>query len=176
MSRTIHVNILDSRSIDNAIRELKEYQQWIQRKADELRQRVAELIRNKAELGFLTSISGDYINEEASIGGVTVDIQDNGDVTLVVASGKDAVFIEFGAGVYHNGSVGSSPHPLGVGLGFTIGSYSPNSLGRFNIWGFTDENGELHLTHGAPASMPLYKALMEVRQDIVQIAREVFNS
>ena len=175
MSRTIHVNILDSRSIDNAIRELKDYQQWVQRKADELRQRVAELIRSKAELGFLTSISGDYINEEASIGGVTVDIQDNGDVTLVVASGKDAVFIEFGAGVYHNGSVGSSPHPLGAGLGFTIGSYG-HGLGKREIWGFTDENGNYHKTHGTPASMPLYKALMEVRQDIVQIAREVFNS
>ena len=30
---------------------------------------------------------------------------------------------EFGSGVYHNGSVGTSPNPYGDDLGLTIGSY-----------------------------------------------------
>jgi hypothetical protein len=83
--------------------------------------------------------------------------------------------MEFGAGVYYNGAVGSSPNPLGTGLGFTIGSYGKGN-GRKEVWGYRGEDGEIHLTHGAPASMPLYKAVQSVSRDIARIAREVFAS
>ena len=83
--------------------------------------------------------------------------------------------MEFGAGVYYNGAVGSSPNPLGTELGFTIGSYGLGN-GRKEVWGYTGEDGQIHLTHGAPASMPLYKAVQSVSRDIVRIAREVFSA
>lgn len=175
MSRTIHVNILDSRSIDNAIRELKEYSTFVQAKALELQERVATMIANEARMTFNSSMRGDLINESLMLADVSVTVENDGDYTLVIASGEDAVFMEFGAGVFYNGSVGSSPHPLGAGLGFTIGSYGLGN-GAKQVWGFTDENGEFHLTRGTPASMPLYKAVESIRQNIVQIAREVFNS
>lgn len=175
MSRTIHVNILDSRSIDNAIRELKEYSTFVQAKALELQERVATMIANEARMTFNSSMRGDLINESLMLADVSVTVENDGDYTLVIASGEDAVFMEFGAGVFYNGSVGSSPHPLGAGLGFTIGSYGKGN-GAKQVWGFTDANGEFHLTHGTPASMPLYKAVESIRQNIVQIAREVFNS
>ena len=176
MSRTITVDIFDPASIDKAIRELKDYQQWIQRKADELRERIAYFIARDASAVFNTAAAKDDLWEGVITGRVEVTVQPDGDnVTLVIASGEDAVFMEFGAGVFYNGSVGSSPHPLGAGLGFTIGSYSTYKPDK-EVWGYNDIDGKLHLTHGTPASMPLYKATMSVRQDIVQIAREVFNS
>jgi hypothetical protein len=106
---------------------------------------------------------------------VDVVVEDNGNMTLVIANGTDAVFMEFGAGVYYNGAVGSSPNPLGAALGFTIGSYGFGQ-GKKEVWGYMGEDGRLHLTHGTPASMPLYRALQSVVNDIEQIAREVFSS
>lgn len=173
--KTIHVDVFDPKSVDAAVKELREYAKWVQAKTDELRERIAYFIARDASAVFNTSVADDLIGEGITTGNVDVTVEDNGDYTLVIASGEDAVFMEFGAGVYNNGSVGSSPHPLGAGMGFTIGSYGKGN-GAKEVWGFTDGNGDFHLTHGVPASMPMYKALMSVREDIVQIAREVFNS
>ena len=81
---------------------------------------------------------------------------------------------KFGAGVYHNGSVGSSPNPFGNDLGFTIGSYG-KGYGKKQAWGYYDENGDLVITRGTPASMPLYNAAQEVMRKAVEIAKEVFG-
>lgn len=95
-------------------------------------------------------------------------------VSVVVASGEDAVWVEFGAGVYHNGAAGSSPHPKGNELGFTIGSYGKGN-GRKTTWGYLDDDGELHLTHGTPATMPMYRAMETVSEEVYLIAKEVFG-
>ena len=175
MSRTIHIDIFDPASIDAAVREIREYSEWVQRKTEELRQRVAYFIAKDASAVFNSAVADDLIGEGAVIGSVDVVVEDNGNMTLVIANGEDAVFMEFGAGVYYNGSVGSSPNPLGAGLGYTIGSYGKGN-GAKNVWGFKGSDGQLHLTHGVPASMPMYKAMMAVVNDIEQIAREVFGT
>ena len=175
MSKTITVDVFDTASIQAAIRQLEAYKRWLNDKAEELKQRVALLIATNAREIFNNAVADDLINEAAIIGNVDVTVEHNGNVTLVIAKGEDAVFMEFGAGVYHNGSVGSSPNPLGANLGFTIGSYGLGN-GAKNAWGFKDENGDLHLTHGVPASMPMYRSMMAVVNNIEQIAREVFST
>ncbi len=175
MNRTIHIDVLSAASINAAVRELRAYQDWLRRKADELRERVAYFIAKDASAVFNTAVADDLIGEGAVIGSVDVVVEDKGDFTVVIANGEDAVFMEFGAGVYYNGSVGSSPNPLGAGLGYTIGSYG-DGKGAREVWGFKGADGELHLSHGTPASMPMYKALMSVRQDLERIAREVFST
>lgn len=180
----ITINPFDPSSVDKAVRELRQYSERVKRKADELRNKVAELIQERAEPVFQAAIAddtfkvvvkgGDDREEGPKIGGVTVTVEPTGEnVTLVIAHGKDAVFMEFGAGVYSNGSVGSSPNPWGNDLGFTIGSYGLGN-GKKTVWGFKGEDGQIHLTHGTPASMPLYRAVQSVSRDIVKIAREVF--
>ena len=179
---------LDSASIDAAIRELKDYQNRLQRKAEELRERVAELIRDNAQPIFDTAIvddtfltvvkKGTNTPESPKTGGVTVTVEPGKDnVTLVIANGEEAVWAEFGAGVHYNGAVGSYPNPLGDTLDFiaAIGTYG-KGYGARETWGFLGSDGNIHLTHGAPASMPLYKAVQAVSKDIVQIAREVFST
>ena len=47
-------------------------------------------------------------------------------------------------------------------------------MGKRQVWGFY-EDGELKLTHGAPATMPMYNAMKIVCDEIVAIAKEVFN-
>ena len=175
MSKTIHIDVFDPASIDAAIREIREYSKWVESKAAELQERVATLIANSAMTVYNNSIADDLMDESMVTGNVAVYIENDGNVTLVIADGEDAIFMEFGAGVFYNGPVGSSPNPWGAEFGYTIGSYGKGN-GAKQVWGFKDANGDLHLTHGVPASMPLYKAVQSVSRDIVQIAREVFAS
>ena len=176
MSRTITIDVFDPASIDRAVNEIREYSRWVQRKTDELRERIAYFIAKDASAVFNTAVVDDLIGEGSVTGSVNVVVENQGDnITVVIANGEDAVFMEFGAGVYYNGAVGSSPNPLGTALGFTIGSYGKGN-GRKEVWGYRGEDGEIHLTHGAPASMPLYRAVQSVSRDIVRIAREVFST
>lgn len=97
---------------------------------------------------------------------IPMDIKETEEETILVAGGA-AIFIEFGAGVHHNTSVGSSQHPYGVELGFTIGSYPPApSKGQFDSW-----NG----TYGTQAQMVLYRAVRMVEPYLEDIAKEVFG-
>ena len=176
MSKTITIDIFDPASIDRAVNEIREYSRWVQRKTDELRERIAYFIAKDASAVFNTAVAEDDMREGVITGNVEVSVEPQGDnTTVIIASGKDAVFMEFGAGVYYNGSVGSSPNPLGTALGFTIGSYGKGN-GAKEVWGYYGDDGEIHLTHGAPASMPLYKAVQSVSRDIARIAREVFST
>ena len=104
---------------------------------------------------------------------VDVSVDNRGSVTVVVANGEDAVWIEFGAGVYHNGSPGSSPHPSGAELGFLIGGFGKGN-GKKETWGYYEE-GELKLTRGTPATMPMSRAITTVCDELSEIAKEVFG-
>lgn len=178
MSKTISMT-LSTESINAAIAELRDYQKWLERKADELRERVAELICDGALAGFGDAVvdvlvDGREITERYY---TTVHKETNGDVTAVIAFGPDVTWIEFGTGVYFNGPVGGSPNPLVTenNLPFTIGGYG-DGQGKRKAWGFNHPLLGFVITRGAPASMPMYKAEMGVAMDIVNIAREVFGS
>ena len=159
--------------IDKAIKELEQYQRDFQKKVDTYRKRIAEEIALEASLNFWSAVMDDIIHGTPRKPEVTVDVSDRGDISVVVANGEDAVWIEFGAGVYHNGSVGSSPNPYGKELGFTIGSYGFGH-GKQTAWGYY-EDGQLVITRGTPASMPMYNAVQEVTKKAIEIAREVFG-
>lgn len=163
---------LSTSEMDKAIKELEQYKKELIRKTDLLRTKVAQRLVELAESGFSGAVVDDFMTKGVRTADVSVDIDERNDVTVVVASGEDAVWVEFGTGVHYNGSTGSSPHPKGSELGFTIGTYG-KGLGKRDVWGFTDDEG-FHLTHGAPAVMPMYNAVKLVSEEIVEIAREVF--
>lgn len=164
---------LNTKDINNAIRELEKYKQEFQRKVDTYRRRIAEEVATSASLNFNSAEMEDVIKGTPRKPNVTVRVDEQGNIAVVIADGEDAVWCEFGAGVYHNGSVGSSPHPLGQELGFTIGSYG-KGYGKGKAWGYY-EDGQLIITRGTPASMPMYNAAQEVTRKAIVIAREVFG-
>lgn len=166
---------LSESDIDRAIRELEQYKVDFLRKMELLRQKVAERLAEEAKHGFNGAIVDDLSEKSggARLAEVNVSVSEHGDLSVVIASGEDAVWVEFGAGVHHNGSVGSSPHPQGTELGFTIGSYGKGNGAR-QKWGFY-EDGELKISYGTPAKMPMYNAVKTVCEDITSIAREVFG-
>lgn len=164
---------LDSQSIRQVIADIGQYKRELSQKAETLRRLIAERIAEDARGGFASAIVDDLLRGGTRIAHVDVTVDEADSVSVVVANGEDAIWCEFGAGVYHNGAAGSSPHPKGAELGFTIGGYGKGQ-GAKKTWGFY-EDGELHLTHGVPASMPMYNAMKRVCENVDEIAREVFG-
>ena len=164
---------LSVRDIDRAMRELEQYKQDIIRKTDLLREKVAGRLAELSRDGFAGAVVDDLLKGGQRTAQVDVSIDQRGNITLAIARGEDAVWVEFGAGVHYNGSAGTSPHPKGSELGFTIGGYG-KGMGKKDVWGFY-EDGKLRLTHGAPATMPMYNAVKTVCDEIAEIAREVFQ-
>lgn len=164
---------LSTKEIDRALRELADYKQEILQKTELLREKVAERLADEAKNGFSGAVVDDLTRGGQRFAQVDVSVDNRGSVTVVVASGEDAVWVEFGAGVYHNGSPGSSPHPHGAELGMTIGGFGKGN-GKKEVWGYY-EDGELKLTRGTPARMPMARAVTTVCNDIKEIAKEVFG-
>ena len=171
--------------LNETIAHVNRYRDSLKAKAAELRKRVADMIQARAQPLFDVAVADseiDYVEgigmtfDDFKRGSVEVNVDNNGQFTLVIAHGEDAVWMEFGAGVYYNGAAGSYPNPLGPNLGFisAIGTYGHN-LGSREIWFYTGPDGKSHATHGTPASMPMYRATMEVVPEIANIAREVFS-
>lgn len=176
LNKKIEFSLFRGGGIGKAIKELKEYKKDLLRKTALLRERIAETIKHHADLDFSVAIVDDITSGtgSAKFANVNVKIETNGNITVIIADGKDAVWVEFGAGVYHNGPVGSSPNPLGRNLGYTIGGFG--TRGERQTWMFKDEiSGEKKFTHGTPASMPMYKALESVINNFQGIVGEVFK-
>ena len=171
--RKITVELTES-GIDKAIKELEEYKKDIKRKTALLQDRIAKRIEEEADKGFASAVVDDLVRGGYQKPDVTVNYATKGDISVVVAQGEDTVWVEFGAGVYHNGNLGSSPHPRGSELGMTIGGYGQGK-GKQKSWGFKDADGTLHVTRGTPAQMPLEKAVLSVLDELPQMAKEVFG-
>ena len=156
---------LSASSIDNAIKELKAFQYSLEQKKDKLLEELANIGVKEASVRFTTAMY-DGVNDSS----VTLEAISNG--YCIKAEGKAVAFIEFGAGVYHNpGEPYPNPRPSGI---VGIGEYGKGH-GKRQAWGFTDASGELVITHGNPAAMPMWYASEEMRSKILKIAKEVFG-
>lgn len=174
MSKKVISFRLNSKDINTAIRELEKYKQQFLKKVDNYRKRIAEEIATNASLNFGRATLDHTVKGVTRKPDVKVSVTERGQISIVVADGEDAIWCEFGAGVYYNGSVGSSPNPYGNDLGFTIGNYG-FGFGRRQAWGYYAD-GTLVITRGTPASMPMYNAVQEIMRKSIDIAREVFGS
>lgn len=156
---------LSSSSIQNAITELKAYRDSLDAKLKKLLEELAYIGVKEASVRFTTAIY-DGVNDSS----VTLETIKDG--YCIKAEGKAVAFIEFGAGVYHNpGEPYPNPRPSGI---VGIGEYG-KGYGKRQAWGFRDESGELVITHGTPAAMPMWYASEEMRDSILQKFKEVFG-
>ena len=167
---------LSPESIAKACNKLDWYKKTIEHRTERLRKLIASRILWSAQSGFNTATRDGILGGDPLQGNVLVEMQEEGqNVTVVFTNSEDAVFIEFGTGVYFNGSAGSSPHPQGAEFGYLIGTYGLGN-GAKNVWGFTDESGQFHLTHGAPAAMPMYNGMKDAIDALADLANEVFGN
>lgn len=165
MAKRVVEFTLSAKSIDKAIREIEQYKLWINKKCDELAERLAIIGAREAAVSF----GGAYYDGEKD---ATVSVEPIENGWKIVATGGSVFFIEFGAGVYFNGA---EPYPLPRPEGIApIGGYGKGQ-GKKDTWGYYDASGNLVLSHGNPAAMPMYTALRTMEQEVIRIAKEVFG-
>lgn len=81
--------------------------------------------------------------------------------------------IEFGAGIHYN----PTPNPLiSSEFPYGVGTFPGQTHAYEDMWFYWDENSqEWKPTHGVKATMPMYSADMEIIQNVVKFAKEVFG-
>jgi hypothetical protein len=110
---------------------------------------------------------------------VTAEPTENG--YKVVASGNAVAFIEFGTGVYYNAD---ASYPIKKPSGIVgIGEYGKGQ-GKKDKWQYIGEKGtngvlssdnKVVTTHGNPAQMPMYHAMIAMQSEVDRIVREAFK-
>lgn len=154
----------------NLLNRLKSMQSGIDEKKKLLLERLAQIGINEASVKFAeASYDGD---KDVKVKSTPEWIDDNR--LAVVASGKSILFIEFGTGL-----VGYGEHPeYAEQFGYGPGTWSDDpAKGGKRHW--DDPNGWYFKhgvkTHGNPPAMAMYEAAKTMRNNIRQIAREVFS-
>ena len=162
------------KNIDRCIQQLEQYKVELNNKTERLVEELSKIGIKAldAHIGTISSFySGDLSTEVGHL-------RKEGDrwICEIIMSGKQCVFVEFGAGVTFNTPVGGSKHPKGQELGLTIGSYNPSSPNASNPlgWWYTDEWGKSQHTYGTPTFAPMYKSSMEMMLAIQSVAKGVF--
>lgn len=165
MQQEIRISLNDGASIKSAIHQLALLKLWVRSKTEELNKELAAYGASVASVGFSTAPKED---------GETVDVtyEKDGERWVIRASGGAAFFIEFGAGVYYNGS---EPYPEERPAGVVrIGEYGKGH-GKKSGWFYYDSDGHKVYTHGTPASMPMYRTKKALERKLPAIAKKVFG-
>ena len=162
MPKRIVINGLSQESIDNAIREVRQYKQWVLQKENELRVRLAAVGATVASIQFSRAIY-------SGTNDVSVRVDNTGSVAVIYAEGEAVAFIEFGSGDrYGHG------HPQAGEFGMGPGTY-PDGKGYWNNpkgWWY----GHSQHTYGNPPAMAMYQAVQAMTEQITTIAKEVFRA
>lgn len=174
MAKKIKVE-LTTKSISDAVKQLEDYARDLDRKNKIFVDRLMKLGVERVQLTMQDVDMGedkwDYNTEIISTS--------SGKITgaKLLLSGRRILYVEFGQGVIYS----NPQHPKAGEMGYGVGSNSPKGW-AWNVtqfgggWYYTDpDTGESIHTKGNPAYMPMYKASVEITQNIRQIAKEVFG-
>ena len=166
---------LDPREIDRAIKELREYREELNHKLEEF---ITLLLQDGIEVARtqLMSTVGDSVEGIIGFG-----VDNNGDIMSATISleGSDALFIEFGAGIAYNTG---KQHPLAGEFGYGVGTYPskhpPNRAMNPGYWIYREPPGSENVvvSIGTQASMPVFTAAENMRNNLIKRALEVFRS
>lgn len=172
MKRVIKVE-LSPDSIDDAVKELERYTEDLERK---LKIFVGTLTQKGVKVAKMAVVAsrGDSTNAYVDY---TVD-SSNGEIitATVFLQGTEALFIEFGAGIAYNTG---QQHPMAGEFGYGVGTYPskhpPNKAINPGYWWYKDENGQKHRSIGTEATMPIYKASVEIRNNVIKEAIKILR-
>ena len=177
MGKTININLFDPKSIQAAVKALRDYENSLEYKcrllAETLAEKGVEIARVQiADLDaiftseLLQSIHAEYVG---SVKG--------GGVWSVVAGTDHALFVEFGT----LGSLGEKkeyPYPLPEGVQWNYGSGSniiQLANGQYG-WFYKGDDGKVYWCEGMDSRPFMYLTGIELEKDVVKAALEVFGN
>lgn len=168
---------LNTASIDNAIKQLDEYQKRVERAGE-------YIAKHLADIGYEVAygvISGHVWSGETA---ESLEVVQEGNRYILRAASKAILFFEFGAGATYGYG-----HPMAGEFGMGPGTY-PDGKGHWNDpngWWFptddprlirrTDSKGQgWGHSYGNAPHMPFYLADREIRDNILKVAKEALQS
>ena len=163
--------------VERLINKLRTYQKSLEEKQHRLLEGLVKLGIDVASVKFQTA---QYDGENDVI--VNRQPEWVGDNKLfLTATGNAVTFIEFGAGIHY-----AEQHPNAAAFGAIRGAYGQGKGSR-DSWGYygtpgtngrvikENDKGTVVLTHGNPPARAMYDSVKEMRNQIANIAREVFS-
>lgn len=179
MPKKVFKSDMSVNGIDSLIRELQKYKDDLPNKCKKL---VSELLQSGVEVSkarISDSPLGKYVTVTTNISSEKMGCKG---ILLAKGAVKEQdgyapfsilLAIEFGSGIHYN----PTPNPLSAEMGYGVGTF-PGQVHAFQSegWMYWDEKAqEWRHTYGVKATMPLYNADMEIIQNIVKIAKQVFR-
>ena len=169
INKKIKINLFESRSLDKAIQEIRQYQNSLPRKVQTFIGRLA-----KEGLQVVQSTMESVPDEEKGSYYTEIVNTSNGDIigAAIRLTGDKVLFIEFSAGITY----GTDNYPLPSGDKYGMGTYP--GKGHWNSpygWWYVDEQGNKHHSYGNRAYMPMYHAEQAIIKQVRRIAKEVFG-
>lgn len=157
---------------------LRKYQNELVRKCKELCEELSDIGINvmqaqigESPLGKYVTVKTDITEEKAGCKAILTAIGET-KVQEGYAPFNTLLAIEFGAGIYHN----KIPNPNASEFGLGVGTFPGQTHAFEDYWFYWNEEQQKWLpTHGVKATMPMYKASMEIQKEIVNKAKEIFG-
>nr|DAZ66780.1 MAG TPA: tail component protein [Caudoviricetes sp.] len=175
MGKTIKLNLFSDKSIQNAIKALRDYENSLTYKCRLLAERLAEKGVEVARIE-VTSLDAIFTGDlMRSIHAEHIGNIKGGGIWAVVADDKSAVFVEFGT----LGSLGGKkeyPYPLPEGVQWNYGSGSniiQLTNGQYG-WFYKGDDGKVYWCEGMDSRPFMYLTGIELEKDVVKVAMEVF--
>ena len=178
MGKKIIIDLMSSKSIQNAIKQIEQYRDDLPKKCQEICRRLSEEGMRVADAAINSVPIGKTITLKTDI-----NPSKTGCRAIMKMTGREtrtedgrvfytALAIEFSAGVRYANTASPRASDFGMGTGtFPDAKHSWQMEG----WYYLGDDGNWHHSYGIQASHPLYSAGMEIRQKIDSIVKEVFR-
>lgn len=170
---------INVKNVNKSIEKIEAYKKDLLAKNKIFLEKLANYGINEAKINFQKAqydgVNDVIIEEPVWVNDTTIKI---------TASGSSLLFIEFGTGVYYSSPI----HEQADKFGFKRGEYG-QGRGKNDFWYYKGEmgtNGQIPLnpslanrglifTHGNPANRCMWETDKSIRNEIINIAKEVFK-
>lgn len=176
--KNIKINLFNQKSIQSAIKQLEQYRDDLPRKCQEICRRLCEIGQQTALVAIQDSPQGKAVTLRMDI-----DPSRAGCKAMLIGTGKTVtddkgrtfnllLGIEFGSGIRLN----PTANPLASEFGMGVGTF-PDQKHALNPggWMYLDKDGNWKHSYGIKATMPFYKAMNSMRQNLDKVVKEVFG-
>lgn len=177
MGKNIELNLFSNKSIQNAIKSLRDYENSLTYKCKLLAEKLAEKGVEVARMhvtGLDAIFTGDLMR---SIHAEYIGNDNGSEIWAVIADDESAAFVEFGT----LGSLGGKeeyPYPLPDGVQWNYGSGSniiQLANGQYG-WFYKGNDGKVYWCNGMDSRPFMYLTGIDLKKDVVKVAREVFKN
>lgn len=186
--KTISMNCLSQSSIQNAIKQLRDYQNSLTYKCQMVAQKLAE---KGVEIARVQIADLDAVFTSELISSIHSEYEGStkgGGVWAVVAGSSHAAFVEMGTGIVGQEHPYPGEFPDGVTWDYASGKTIRQATQDISIngdtfvkageyyWTYIGDDGKLHITKGMPSRPFMYYTSLQLMKLVEKTVKEVFKN